>query len=640
VRAVESKYIILGTAGHIDHGKSQLVKALTGVDPDRLKEEKERGITIDLGFADIEYSDGVRVGIVDVPGHERLVKNMLAGAGGIDLVVLVIAADEGIMPQSREHLAICNLLGIKSGIIAITKTDLVDKEWLEMVIEEVKEFVRGTFLHNAEIVPVSSVTGENIELLKERIHELAMRVEPKSADGLFRLPIDRVFTLKGFGTVVTGTVLSGTIALNEEVEILPVGIRSKVRGLQSHGRAIERGYAGQRLAINLQGVEKKALKRGDTVVLPGRFRITHNIDARVSLLKDAPSLKNRSNIHFHLATSEVIGRVILYDHDELKAGEEAFCQIRLEEPVLAVSGDRFIIRRFSPVETIGGGVVLDPWARRRKKKEGLDDLVVYEEGNLREKIETKIKKSGLKGITIDSIPGWINEGTKECQRAVQSLLDRGVIYKYNNNLIHGDTYKAIKERIIDALERFHKNNPLKTGMSKEVLRGLFGIKPELFDGILSITDDVVLEKDVVRLKGFKVAVTEGFQELKKDILNLMQEKRFQPPTKNELAQYFGMKEKEIDDILRLMTEEGELVRLTDSIYLRTEDYRTMIDRIIDFYNNNDAMTVGQFRDLLGTSRKYALPFLEYLDSNRFTLRVGDVRKIHPSFKKQITAGKK
>jgi len=634
---VESKYVILGTAGHIDHGKSQLVKALTGIDPDRLKEEKERGITIDLGFADIEYPDGIRVGIVDVPGHERLVKNMLAGAGGIDLVVLVIAADEGIMPQSREHLAICNLLGIKSGIIAITKTDLVDKEWLEMVIEEVKEFVRETFLHDAEIVPVSSVTGENIELLKEKIHELAMRVKPKSADGLFRLPIDRVFTLKGFGTVITGTVLSGTIALNDEVEILPVGIRSKVRGLQSHGRAIERGYAGQRLAINLQGVEKKALKRGDTVVLPGRFRITHNIDARISLLNDAPILKNRSNIHFHLATSEVVGRVILYDHDELKAGEEAFCQIRLEEPVLAVSGDRFIIRRFSPVETIGGGVVLDPWARRRKKKEGLDDLVVYEGGNLREKIETKIRKAGLKGINIDSIAGWINEGIRECERAVQSLLDRGKIYKYNNNLIHGDTYKALKERIIDALERFHKNNPLKTGMSKEVLRGLFGIRPELFDGILSITDDVVVEKDVVRLKGFKVAVTEGFQELKKDILNLMQQKRFQPPTKNELARYFGMKEKEIDDILRLMTEEGELVRLTDSIYLRTEDYRTMIDRIKDFYNNNDTMTVGQFRDLLGTSRKYALPFLEYLDSNRFTLRVGDVRKIHPSFKKQITA---
>ncbi len=636
---MENKYIILGTAGHIDHGKSQLVKALTGVDPDRLKEEKERGITIDLGFADIEYPDGVRVGIVDVPGHERLVKNMLAGAGGIDLVVLVIAADEGIMPQSREHLAICNLLGIKSGIIAITKTDLVDKEWLEMVIEEVKEFVKETFLHNAEIVPVSSLTGENIELLKEKIHELAMKEEPKSADGLFRLPIDRVFTLKGFGTVVTGTVLSGSIGLNDEVEILPAGIRSRVRGLQSHGRAIERGYAGQRLAINLQGVEKKALKRGDTVVLPGRFRITHNIDARISLLNDAPVLKNRSNIHFHLATSEVVGRVILYDHEELNPGEETFCQIRLEEPVLAVSGDRFIVRRFSPVETIGGGIVLDPWARRRRKKEGLDDMVVYEEGSLRDKIETKIKKAGLKGIVTDSIPGWINEGVRECQKAVQSLIDRGKIYKYNNNLIHGDTYKALKERIIETLERFHKNNPLKTGMSKEVLRGLFGIKPELFDGILSITDEIEVEKDVIRLKGFKVAVTEGFQKIKKDILNLMQEKRFLPPTKNELAQYFGMKEKEIDDILRLMTEEGELVRLTDSIYLRTEDYSTMIDRIIDFFNNNDAMTVGQFRDLLGTSRKYALPFLEYLDSNRYTLRVGDVRKIHPSFKKQITAGK-
>ncbi len=635
---MESKYVILGTAGHIDHGKSQLVKALTGIDPDRLKEEKERGITIDLGFADIEYPDGIRVGIVDVPGHERLVKNMLAGAGGIDLVLLVIAADEGIMPQSREHLAICNLLGIKSGIIAITKTDLVDREWLEMVTEEVKDFVKDTFLENAQIVEVSSLTGENIDLLKEKIHELAMKVEPKSADGLFRLPIDRVFTLKGFGTVVTGTVLSGTIGLNEEVEILPVGITSKVRGLQSHGKPVERGLAGQRLAINLQGVDKSALRRGDTVVQPGRFQTTRAIDSKIRLLKSAPPLKNRANIHFHLATSEVIGRVILYDHDELRPGEEAFCQIRLEEPVLAVSGDRFIIRRFSPVETIGGGVVLDPWARRRRKKEGIDDLLVYEGGNLKEKIETKIRKAGLKGITVESIPGWINEGVRECHRAVQSLLDKGRIYKYNGNLVHGDTYKAIKERIIDTLERFHRNNPLKTGMSKEVLRGLFGIKPELLEGILSITDDVVVEKDVVRLKGFKVAVTEDFQKIKSEILELMQKKRFQPPTKNELARYFGIKEKEIDDILRLMTEEGTLVRLTDSIYLRSDDYKEMLDRITEFYRHNESMTVGQFRDMLGTSRKYALPFLEYLDSNKFTLRVGDVRKIHPTFKKQTGMG--
>ncbi len=635
---MESKYVILGTAGHIDHGKSQLVKALTGIDPDRLKEEKERGITIDLGFADIEYPDGIRVGIVDVPGHERLVKNMLAGAGGIDLVLLVIAADEGIMPQSREHLAICNLLGIKSGIIAITKTDLVDREWLEMVTEEVKDFVKDTFLENAQIVEVSSLTGENIDLLKEKIHELAMKVEPKSADGLFRLPIDRVFTLKGFGTVVTGTVLSGTIGLNEEVEILPVGITSKVRGLQSHGKPVERGLAGQRLAINLQGVDKSALRRGDTVVQPGRFQTTRAIDSKIRLLKSAPPLKNRANIHFHLATSEVIGRVILYDHDELRPGEEAFCQIRLEEPVLAVSGDRFIIRRFSPVETIGGGVVLDPWARRRRKKEGIDDLLVYEGGNLKEKIETKIRKAGLKGITVESIPGWINEGVRECHRAVQSLLDKGRIYKYNGNLVHVDTYKAIKERIIDTLERFHRNNPLKTGMSKEVLRGLFGIKPELLEGILSITDDVVVEKDVVRLKGFKVAVTEDFQKIKSEILELMQKKRFQPPTKNELARYFGIKEKEIDDILRLMTEEGTLVRLTDSIYLRSDDYKEMLDRITEFYRNNESMTVGQFRDMLGTSRKYALPFLEYLDSNKFTLRVGDVRKIHPTFKKRTGMG--
>lgn len=635
---MESKYIILGTAGHIDHGKSQLVKALTGVDPDRLKEEKERGITIDLGFADIEYSDGVRVGIVDVPGHERLVRNMLAGAGGIDIVVLVIAADEGIMPQTREHLSICDLLGIKTGIIAITKKDLVDNEWLGLVAEEVSDFVRGTFLENAEIISVSSLTGENIDILKEKIHEIAIKVESKSADGLFRLPIDRVFTLKGFGTVVTGTMLSGSIGINDEVEVLPAGIRSRVRGLQSHGKSIKKGFAGQRLAINLQGVEKTDLKRGDAVVIPGRFRITRSIDAKIRLLKDAPMLKNKSNIHFHLATSEVIGRVILYDCDELKTGEEAYCQIRLGEPVLAVSGDRFIIRRFSPVDTIGGGVVLDPWARRRRKKEGTDDLVIYEKAGLREKIERKIKKSGLRGLQVDSIPGWINAGVIECNRILQSLTDSGAIFRYNNNLIHRDIYLVIKSKLMDVLERFHKNNPLKAGMSKEVLRGLLGIKQELFDGILSITDEVIVDRDMVRLKEFKVAITDSFQKLKLDILGLLMEKTFQPPTKNELAQYFGMKEKEIEDILKLMTDEGIVVRLTDSLYLRVDDYKEMLGRLAEFFHDNATMTVGQFRDLLGTSRKYALPFLEYLDSNKFTLRVGDVRKIHPSFKKMIEEG--
>ena len=331
------KSVILGTAGHIDHGKSSLVKALTGVDPDRLKEEKERGITIDLGFANLFYpEDNLTVGIVDVPGHERLIKNMLAGAGGIDIVLLVIAADEGVMPQSREHLAICQLLRIKAGIVVITKADLVDDDWLQLVSEDAKKFVENTFLENAEVIPVSSKTGFNLELLKEKVRSLAVSVMPKLIDGIFRLPIDRVFTLKGFGTVVTGTALSGTTALDSPVEILPSGIKSKVRGLQTHGKGVDKAYAGQRIGLNLQGVDRELLQRGDVVVAPDRFVPTQAVDAKLEMLKDAPVVKSRSRVHFYAGTSETIARIIIYGSDEVKAGESCYCQFRLEDPVVTL----------------------------------------------------------------------------------------------------------------------------------------------------------------------------------------------------------------------------------------------------------------------------------------------------------------
>ncbi len=625
------KNIILGTAGHIDHGKSALVRALTGIDPDRLKEEKQRGITIDLGFADLQYPD-LTVGIVDVPGHERLVRNMLAGAGGIDMVLLVIAADEGVMPQSREHLAICNLLGIKSGIIVVTKTDLVEEDWLELVQDDIRSFVKGTFLEDAEIIAVSSKTGDNIGVLKERIYEFAKKVRPKSSQGLFRLPIDRVFTLKGFGTVVTGTSVSGSIPVEAPVEILPAGISTKVRGLQSHGRTMEKAYAGQRVAINLQGVEKEDIRRGDVVVSPGRFRLTRALDARIEMLADAPPLKSKTVVHFHLATSEVLGRVILYDTEELKAGEAAYCQIRLDRPLLAVSGDRFIIRRFSPVQTIGGGVVLDSQARRRRKKEGLDDLRVYLKGSLEEKISTKVRKSGRRGISPSVIEGWINADLPEIQKAVAELLKRGELFSYDDTLIHSDILVSFKEKILDAVGRFHKNNPLKPGMQKEVLRSLFGMQQKSFNGLLSLIQELVVEKDLVRMKDFAIAVTGQFRELGEKIIGLLRKEGFQPPNKEEIADYIGKGLKETEDVLRLLAEEGRISRITDSLYLTREDYERMLSLLRDFFNKQDTMTVGEFRDLLGTTRKYALPFLEHLDSNRITMRVGDVRKAHPSFK--------
>jgi selenocysteine-specific elongation factor len=623
------KNVVLGTAGHIDHGKSSLVKALTGIDPDRLKEEKERGITIDLGFANLAYPDGLTVGIVDVPGHERLIKNMLAGAGGIDIVMMVIAADEGIMPQSREHLAICELLKIKAGIVALTKADLVDEEWLQLVAEEVREFVRGTFLEKARIVPVSAKTALNIEILREEIRNVAQTVRPKLVDGLFRLPIDRVFTLKGFGTVITGTAQSGSIALDATVDILPAGIRSKVRGLQSHGRSAECAYAGQRIGMNLQGVDKDTLKRGDVVVAPDRLAPTHAVDAKLEMLRDAPLLKSRSLVHLYCGTSETTARIILYDRDEIKAGESCYCQYRLEEPIVALSGDRYIIRRFSPLETIGGGEVLDPHPVRRRKKTGLEDLTVFETGSLKDKIEAKVKRAQIDGCSIAEIEGWLLGDLPEISSAIQSLVGEGVLVRIQDQLFHRETVKALGEGVHAVLGRFHKENPLKTGMPKDELRLCLKLDQKRLEkalSLLTLVDSVVVGKDTLRLGDFKVTLTTVDEKMRGRIVAALGSNGFQPPLKPDLVEGLSVKEKELNDMLRLLTNEGALVRVNDSLFLTKDLYERMISALKTFFVKKPDMTVAEFRDVLGTSRKYALPLLEYLDSHKITLRVGDVRR--------------
>jgi selenocysteine-specific elongation factor len=620
------RYIILGTAGHIDHGKSTLVKALTGIDPDRLKEEKERGITIDLGFADLNYPDGLTVGIVDVPGHERLIKNMLAGAGGIDLVLLVIAADEGIMPQSREHLHICNLLRIKSGLIAITKADLVENEWRGLVEDEVKNFVKGTFLEGAAIVPVSSKTMFNVDLLKEKIKEVALRVEPKPTKGLFRLPIDRVFTLKGFGTIVTGTALSGGISVDDPVEILPRNIKSRVRGLHSHGKSMQTAYAGQRVAINLQGVDKEKLKRGDSVVIPERFIPTKKIDANIELISNAPSLKSKGLVHFHIGTSETVSRIILYNRDELKAGERCYCQFRLREPVITMSGDRYIIRRFSPVETIGGGDILDPFSYRRVLKDGIDDLKIFETGTLSEKIAIKVKKAGIHGMKVSLIEGWIKAETTSINDSIKDLIDKDILKQFDDILIHNNAFNSFKEAVKKIMNDFHKKNPLKQGMLKEELRAHFNIEPRFFGNLITVCKDIIIEKEVVRLSTFSVALSQVEETLKTNIIGLLEKGEFQPPQKEELNQFLKLDPKHLSDILKIMVKQGSIVRINDSMYITSSVYRKMIENLKEFFSRKSEMTVAEFRDILSTTRKYALPFLEYLDSNKITLRVGDVRK--------------
>ena len=628
------RYVILGTAGHIDHGKSTLVHALTGIDPDRLKEEKERGITIDLGFAYLNYPDGLRVGIVDVPGHEKLIKNMLAGAGGIDIVLLVIAADEGIMPQSREHLAICNLLKIKKGLIALTKSDLVEKDWLTLITDDIKNFVKGTFLESAEIIPVSSKIGYNLELLKEKIKEIALNVEPKPEKGIFRLPVDRVFTLKGFGTVVTGTAISGSISIDAPVEVLPKGIKTKVRGLHSHGESLKTAYAGQRVAINLQGVEKEEIQRGDILAAPDKIKLTSVIDAKIELLEDIslPKLQNRRLIHFYTGTSELVGRIILYDKEELKPGDNAYCQFRFQNPVPLMTGDRYIIRRFSPLLTIGGGEILDTLPLRRKRKEGLEDLKVFELGSLEEKLSMKILHYGVNGIDITLLEGWVKAELSDINNAIKSLITKNKLIKLDNSLIHKEAFDIFSQKLLSIIKDFHKNNPLNPGMLKEDLRAVFKqLDQRLFESLLSAIKDIEIERDIIRLKTFKIYLSDDKKLLKEKILKTLDGSGFQPPMKEELSKAILINIKQLDALLKIMASEGALIRINDSLYLSLNNYTKMMDGLKSFFKTKKEMTVGEFRDILNTTRKYAIPFLEYLDSHKITLRVRDVRKFFKNF---------
>ncbi|MBF0566612.1 MAG: selenocysteine-specific translation elongation factor, partial [Nitrospirae bacterium] len=618
------KHVILGTAGHIDHGKSTLVKALTGIDPDRLKEEKARGITIDLGFADLRYEDLI-VGFVDVPGHERLIKNMLAGAGGIDIVLFTIAADEGVMPQSREHLAICHLLGIREGIIAITKSDLVDEELLEVVIEETKDFVKGTFLDNAAILPVSAKDGTNIETLRQTIHDISMGIKPKSSKGLFRLPIDRVFTLKGFGTVVTGTAISGTVSIDDHVELLPAGLKAKVRGLQSHNEFVQRAVAGQRLAVNLQGIDREDAVRGDVLAIAGTFGTTRRMDAYVELLKTSVEIKNRAQVHLHIGTSEIVSRLIIYGKEKLLPGDSGYCQLRFGEPLVAMRGDRFILRRLSPLDTIGGGVVADPFP---PKKTNVSSLEVYLTGTLEEKLSEKIKNSGIEGLPA-GIPGsWGKEDLPEVEHALRILKSRGVIVEIGDTVFHCDVVKGLSDGIVRTVSQYHKKFPLKPGVSREELKSSFkAVDSKTFFEVLSAIGELSVEKDFIRLKSFKPLLTSVDEKIREKVLQLLKDSGFQPPFKEELPNKLEIKPAQLNDLLKLLTRDGAIIRINDSIYLSKAAYDAMMDLLKKFAESKKEITVAEFRDLLGTSRKYALPYLEYMDGKKITMRVGDLRKI-------------
>jgi len=637
------KRIIVGTAGHIDHGKTALVKALTGVDADRLKEEKERGITIDLGFADLTVGD-IHFGFVDVPGHERFVKNMLAGAHGLDLVMLVVAADEGVMPQTREHFDICRLLAIRSGLVVITKVDLADEELLALVEAEVADFTAGSFLAGAPVQRVSARTGAGVEELKRELARLAAGAGERDADAGARLPIDRVFTIKGFGTVVTGTLVAGRIRAGDELELLPsAGRRARARGLQVHGRATTEARAGERTAVNLQGIEVAEVARGQALAPAGRLRATPMLDVRLELLAGAPRpLRTRSRVRLHLGTAEVLARVVLLGEAELAPGASGFAQLRLESPTLALPADRFIIRSYSPALTIGGGVVVDALPakhRLRESAEAAAQLRRLAAAGEEERLALLVEMAGARGLSGAELAARSGATDEAIRRAGEALVRarRAVAVAADPlRLLARPAFDGLAGQVRAHLKEFHRRAPLAAGIGREELRErLFApLAPEVFRAVighLAERGEVVAERDLLRLAAHRIELSGAEQAAKDHLAALFARAALQPLSLEEaVAQsgaQFGIDAPRAQRFAQMLIHSGELVRVADLIFHRDalDALRSMLRRFKD--ERGARIDVGAFKDLTGVSRKYAIPLLEHLDRQRLTRRVGDAREI-------------
>lgn len=632
------KNVIIGTAGHIDHGKTTLIKALTGRDTDRLKEEKERGISIELGFTYFDLPSGRRAGIIDVPGHEKFIKNMLAGAGGIDVVILVIAADEGVMPQTREHLNILSLLQVKRGIIALTKKDMVDQEWLEMITEQIREEVADSFLEEAKIISVSSVTKDGIKELIAEIDSITGVVEEKDTHEVFRLPVDRSFTITGFGTVVTGTLISGSINEGDRIEIYPRIAETRVRSIQVHEKKVKTAYAGQRVAINIANVKLDEIHRGDVLAKPGSMEPTMMLDAKLEILPAADkSIDNRDRLRFYHGTSEIMCRVVLLDREELKPGECAFVQLRLEEETACIKGDRFVIRTYSPMLTIGGGTVLEPNPPKRKrfKEDVIEELKIKEQGNPTEVIERYlIQNSGKYPERKAIIKAAGNMAAELYDKIAAELLEKKLICEFKlgdeTYVLHIRYLKDVETKLIELLETYHKRNPLKSGISKEELRTRVfeGIKPRLADlifGYFEAYGIIRLENQFIAHSGFKVQFNKMQEQIKNIIKKSYDENRFNPPKLAELAEANRLDRNQCQEVYNALIDMGELVKLNEDIAFSKEAYKEAVELLRKHIKENGSIQLGQFRDVLGTSRKYAMELLDHFDQNRITKRIGDNR---------------
>lgn len=628
-----AKHIIVGTAGHVDHGKTTLIRALTGMETDRHPEERERGMSIDLGFAHLTLPSGIVAGLVDVPGHERFVHNMLAGAAEMDMVLLVVAADEGVMPQTVEHLEILQLLHGKRGLIVLTKCDLVDDEWLELVKDDVQAKVKGTFLDGAPIVAVSAVTGEGLNELLAAMDAIAQEVPPKDVSRPFRLPIDDAFVKAGFGTIVRGAVFSGAVRVGDEVEIAPKGLVSRVRSLHAYGNPVEVAVAGQRAAMNLSGIEREGIERGDVVVHPDTLLATQRLDVQVQLLASAPRpLKDGAPLRFYIGTAERIGRVFFFDRNELQPGETTFAELRLDKPVACAWGDLFVIRSYSPMVTIGGGKVIDPYPRQRRRRKVPAEA---EQAAQKARSETAFVTAWLHerpdGVPLKDIARRLFVSPERARQIADSLLQSGVAFAVDRQtLLLRDQVERWRTAIVTTLQRFHAERPLRRGLSKEALRSAVApeLSPPLFEALLQHFEQdgtVVIDREVVRLPHHAVHLTDEWRQWAERMERRAKDAGFSPPDLDELLAEFPDREQAMD-VLTLLIEQGQLLRVAEFIVhpATIERAKAIAQQLCE---QHGSFTASQFREAAQTTRKYAVPLLEFLDHLGVTVRRGDVRML-------------
>jgi selenocysteine-specific elongation factor len=636
--------IVLGTAGHVDHGKTSLVKALTGIDTDRLKEEKERGITIELGFAFLDLPCGHRLGIVDVPGHEKFVRNMVAGVAGIDILAFVIAADEGIMPQTREHFEICRLLGVERGIIVITKKDMVEPEWLAMVQEEVRAYFKGSFLEDAPLVPVSSVTGEGIDEVKIVLDRMVAASDFAEAYGPFRLPVDRIFTIKGFGAVVTGTSISGRISLGDEITIYPGGQRGRIRGIQVHADDVQEVEAGHRTAINIQGVDKELIHRGEVVAKPGTLKPSYIMDAEfIYLSANEKKLKNRTRVRIHLGTAEIMGRIVLLDDEDISPGATVNVQLLFEEPACAWPHDHYVVRSYSPVHTIGGGRIFNGRATKKKRfrESNAEVFRTYHEGSVEEQILLHLNEAGPAGLNGDELAvqmGLFGNKLKKVLAGPVSGRKVIVVDSEKQWLLAAAVFDGLQDWLCETVASYHQDHPLKPGMPREELRSRM-VKVDSQKIFQFLINDLVkkgrLTQDeaVVKVPDHKVSLAEDSDKLRTEMELFYKKGGLAVPTIKELyAKFSDNSPALIKEILEVMVRDGLAIKVSEELYFHSEAIAGLVSDLVKRIKVNGDIDAQGFKELTGLSRKFSIPLLEYFDKMKVTLRIGDKRVLRERHK--------